>query len=102
MASAKEVDSIWYLFSTEEKEKILWRAVEEYWMLDYTFTDLQWARKQGLISDLGWDLIKEQRAKVFKLRNKISILEKSLKKYKTELRDLKKELTYARKHYKKS
>lgn len=102
MASAKEVDSIWYLFSTEEKEKILWRAVEEYWMLDYTFTDLQWARKQGLISDLGWDLIKEQRAKVFKLRNKISILEKSLKKYKNELRDLKKDLTQARKHFKKS
>jgi hypothetical protein len=102
MASAKEIDSIWYLFSHEEKEKIIWRAVEEYWMLDYAYTDLQWARKQGLISDLGWDLIKEQRAKVFKLRNKISILEKSLKKYKHELRDLKKDLTYARKHYKKS
>jgi hypothetical protein len=71
-------------------------------MLDYAFVDLKWARKQGLISDLGWDLIQEQRAKVFKLRNKISIWEKSLKRYKNELRDLKKDLTLARKHYKKS
>ncbi len=101
MSSAKEMDSIWYLFSLEEKEKIIWRTVEEYWMLDYAFSDLQWARKQGLISDLGWDLIKEQRAKVFKLRNKISIFEKSLKQYKSELRDLKKDLSNARKYYKK-
>jgi hypothetical protein len=102
MVNSKELDSIWYIFSQNEKEKIAWRAIEEYWMLEYTFVDLQWARKQGLISDLGWNLIKEQRSKVLKLKSKISVWEKSLKSHKKELLELKKVLTHARKHYKKN
>jgi hypothetical protein len=102
MVNSKELDSIWYIFSENEKEKIIWRAVEEYWMLEYTYVDLQWARKQGLISDLGWNLIKEQRSKVIKFKSKIAIWEKSLKTHKKELQNLKKVLTHARKHYKKN
>lgn len=102
MVNSKELDSIWYIFSKSEKEKIYWRAVEEYWMLEYTYVDLQWARKQGLISELGWNLIKEQRSKVVKFKSKISVWEKSLKSHKKDLQDLKKVLTHARKHYKKN
>lgn len=102
MVNSKELDSIWYIFSENEKEKIIWRAVEEYWMLEYTYVDLRWARKQGLISDLGWNLIKEQRNKVIKFKSKISVWEKSLKTHKRELLDLKKVLTHSRKHYKKN
>lgn len=101
MANAKELDSIWYLFSANEKEKIIWRAIEEFWMLEYTYTDLKWARQQGLISDLGWDLIKEQRSKVIKFKTKVTAWEKNLKTHKKELQQLKKTLTSARKHYKK-
>jgi hypothetical protein len=101
MVNSRELDSIWYVFSQNEKEKIIWRAVEEYWMLEYTYQDLQWARKQGLISDLGWDLIKEQRSKVVKFKTKVLVWEKSLKKHKKELQELKKVLTHSRKHYKK-
>jgi hypothetical protein len=101
MVNSKELDSIWYIFSKGEKEKILWRAIEEYWMLEYTFKDLQWARRQGLISDLGWDLIKEQRNKVIKFKPKIGAWEKALKSHTKELQELKKVLIHAREHFKK-
>lgn len=102
MASSKELDSIWYDFSPNEREKITWRAVEEFYMLEFTYVDLQWARKQGLISELGWSLIKEQRSIVSKFRKKVLIWEKSLKEHKKELQELKKTLAHARKHYKKN
>lgn len=101
MVNSKELDSIWYIFSKGEKDKILWRAIEEYWMLEYTFKDLQWARRQGLISDLGWDLIKEQRNKVIKFKPKIGAWEKALKSHTKELQELKKVLIHAREHFKK-
>ena len=102
MASSRELDSTWYEFSSQEKEKIIWRAVEEFWMLEFTYGDLQWARKQGLISEQGWSLIKEQRSIVAKFRKKVLIWEKSLKEHKKELQELKKTLTHARRHYKKN
>lgn len=101
MVNSKELDSIWYLFSENEKEKIVWRAVEEFWMLDYTFTDLTWARKQGLISDVGWNLVKEQQTQVTKFKKKVLGWEKMLKNHKKELQALKKTLASSRKHYKK-
>jgi hypothetical protein len=100
LARAKEMDSIWYVFSSKEKEKILWRAVEEYWMLEYTFEDLKRARKQGLISDLGWELVKEQQQSLKKQKNRIQQWEKLLKIHKKDLLQLKKELASARKSYK--
>lgn len=101
MINSKELDSIWYLFSEQEKEKIVWRAVEEYWMLDYVFADLQWAKKQKLISEQGWKLIAEQRAATRKFKNKIPQWEKLLKTHKKELQELKQTLKSARNHYKK-
>lgn len=99
MLKTSELDSIWYTFSASEKEKITWRAIEEYWMLDYTFQDLKWARKQKLISETGWDLIIEQRNKARKFQSKILKWEKSLKRHKNDLKELKKELSKASKKY---
>jgi len=99
MLKSNELDSIWYMFSDAEKEKITWRAVEEYWMLDYVYQDLKWAKKNGLISKVGWDLIQEQKISATKLKTKIIVWEKSLKLHKKDLKDLKRELSVARKKY---
>ena len=99
LVSAKELDSEFHRFTETEKEKMLWRAVEEYWMLEYTFVDLQWARKKGLISDLGWDLIKEQRSQMTKAKLKVQGWEKKLKTHKKDLQDLKKVLLKSRKQF---
>jgi hypothetical protein len=101
MAQAKELDSIFYLFSAKEKEKIFWRAVEEYHMLNFTFEDLKWAKRQKLISEDGWVLIKEQQAILRKFKTKIPLWEKKLKDHKKDLRDLKQTLTKAKKQFSK-
>ncbi len=92
LALAKELDSIWYLFSKEEKEKIYFRAIEEYWMLDYSFRDLQWAKKHGLINEMGWKLVKAQKAQMDKLKKKIPEWEKKLRGRKKDLKELKRSL----------
>lgn len=102
LARAKEVDSIFYLFSPSEKEKIFWRAVEEFHMLNFTFQELKWARKQGLIRDNGWDLISEQNKELMKFKKLIPLWEKKLKHHKTELKELKVTLKKAHKDYSKS
>jgi len=100
LSKAEDVDSIFYLFKKEEKEKIIWRAVEEYWMLEYTYQDLVWARKQGLINDTGWTLIDGQKKELNKFRKKIVVWEKKLKSHKKELSELKSVLKKSRKIYK--
>jgi hypothetical protein len=95
LASAKEVDSIWYLFSATEKEKILWRAIEEYWMLKYTFEDLKLARKRGLINDTGWELVTEQNKLMGRFSKKIPLWEKRIPHHRSELKALKTQLKQA-------
>ncbi len=97
-----DLDNIWYKFSDEEKEKIHWRAVEEFHMLDFSFQELKWARRKKLIHDEGWKLISEQQKELTKFRKKIPLWERRLKKNKKELLKLKKELTVAKKKFKKS
>ncbi len=99
LANAKELDSIHYLFSKEQKQKIYWRAVEEYWMLNYSYQDLKWARKNGLISDQGWKLVHEQQLELQKFKRKISVWEKKIKSHTKELRELKRTLANASKSY---
>lgn len=99
LASAKEVDSIWYLFSASEKEKIYWRAVEEFYMLEYTFIDLKYAYAQGLINKKGWELIVSQRKELLKMKRKVPLWEKKLKSHRKDLQALKKDLKAARKQY---
>lgn len=96
LSKAKEQDSIFYLFSQEEKEKICWRAVEEFHMLNFTFEDLKWAKKKGLIHEMGWELIQEQQREVQKYKKLIPKLENNLRHHKKELKELKKKLTLSR------
>lgn len=100
--AARPLDSADHNFSKEEQEKILWRAVEEYHMLNFTFNDLKWARQRGLISDIGWELVSAQRKELTKAAKKVVLWEKKLKKYKKDLSSLKKELKTATKKYTKN
>lgn len=99
LAQAKDMDSIYYVFGPKEKEKILWRAVEEYWMLHYTFQDLKRAKNQGLITDTGWKLVSEQQQRLLRAKKKIALWEKSLKAHRASLRELKATLKSAEKLY---
>ncbi len=101
LVKAKDVDSIFYLFSEAEKEKITFRAIEEYYMLNYCYEDLRWARKRGLIADQGWELIREQRKELLKFKGLLPRVEKTLRNHRSELKELKAtlrkaKLTYAR------
>ncbi len=102
LTKAKEVDSIWYLFGPAEKEKMIWRAVEEYHMLNYTFKELKGARKQGLIKDTGWNLIQAQQKELNKFKKQIPLWEKKLKTHRKDLSDLKKTLKKAEQQYSKN
>lgn len=95
LAKSKELDSIWYLFSSKEKEKIFWRAVEEFHMLNFTFQELKLARKNQLIHATGWKLIEELQKELNKFKRLIPVWEKKLKSHKKDLLDLKKTLNRA-------
>ena len=99
LANAKELDSIYYLFSHEEKEKIYWRAVEEFSMLNYTFSELKWAKRKGLINETGWKLIQDQQKELNKFKKKIPLWEKKLKLHRSELTALKQTLKKAEKDF---
>lgn len=99
LSNSHDINTDWYSFEPDEKEKIYWRAIEEFLMLDYVFVDLQWARKNGLITDAGWELILDQRNELKKMSSKVKTWEKHLKKFKKELKDLKIVLKNSRKKY---
>jgi len=101
IASAKDEDSS-YKFTPPEKEKILWRAVEEFHMLNYSFEDLKWARKQGLITETGWNIIRSQQKELLKFKMKVAVWEKKIKSHRKELLTLKSDLRVNRKKYSKS
>jgi hypothetical protein len=90
------------IFNPYEKEKITWRAVEEYHMLSFTFEDLVWAKNNGLIHKEGWKLIEEQKILIDQKKNDIKKLEKNLSLYKDDLVNLKSVLRKAKKEFKKS
>jgi hypothetical protein len=92
MARSRELDSIWYVFTDEQREKIYWRAVEEYYLLSYSFEDLRRARKKGLIHKAGWELVEKQHKELRKNRLRVQSWEKQLKAHRKALRELKREL----------
>ena len=102
LARAKDVDSIWYVFGNKEKEKIYWRAVEEFHMLNYTYNELKWAKNQGLIHQTGWKLIEEQHQELTKFKRYIPLWEKKLGGYKKDLKDLKKTIEQAKRDFSKN
>lgn len=101
MASS-DLDNSIYQFSPAEKEKVLWRAVEEFHMLNYSFADLQWAKKQRLITATGWEIIQSQQKELLKFKKKVSGWEKKIKSHRKDLLKLKSDLRLNQKKYKKS
>lgn len=89
-------------FSKEQIDKIRFRAIEEYHMLNYTFLELKWAKKQGLIHKQGFALIEEQDKELRKFRKNISRWEQDLGKFKKEFNVLSKTLAKAKKDYAKN
>jgi hypothetical protein len=98
LLKSQEADSI---FNSYEKEKMIWRAVEEYYMLSFTFEDLKWAKNNGLIHKKGWELVAEQKILIDQKKNDIKKLEKKLNFYKDDLNNLKSALRKAKKDFKK-
>lgn len=89
-------------FTKEQMDKIRFRAVEEYHMLNFTFDELKWAKKQGLIHDQGFALIEEQNNELKKFKRNISRWEKDLGKFKKEFTTLSKTLAKAKKDFAKN
>lgn len=89
-------------FTKEQIDKIRFRAVEEYHMLNFAFDELKWAKKQGLIYDQGFTLIEEQNNELKKFKRNISIWEKDLGKFKKEFTTLSKTLAKAKKDFTKN
>jgi hypothetical protein len=89
LVKANDVDSIFYLFSDVEKEKITWRAIEEFYLLSFSYEDLRWARRRGLVADAGWELVREQQKELAKFRKQLPALERKLRAHRGELRELK-------------
>lgn len=100
MASG-DLENYSYQFSPAEKEKVLWRAVEEFHMLNYSFADIHWAKKQGLITETGWAIIQSQQKELLKFKTKVAGWEKKIKSHRKELTKLKSDLRSSRKKYKK-
>jgi hypothetical protein len=96
-----EENSSIYQLSEEEKEKIIWRTLEEFLMLKFTFEDLKWARKNNLVTDAGWAIIKEQQTYIQKFNRKIPQIEKHLKAHKKDYQNLKKTLKSASEKFSK-
>ena len=96
-----DIDNIWYKFSPKEKEKILWRAVEEFHMLKYSFEDLKWARKNKLITETGWKIVMAQQKELKKFEAKIPKWERRIIRHKKDLQALTAELRSKKKMYKK-
>ncbi len=102
LARAKTLDETLYPFTPLEKEKIYWRVCEEFYMLNYTYQELKWAHKKGLIYPTGWELIQEQQKELNKFKKAIPLWEKKLKAHRKDLTDLKKTLKKAETLYSKN
>ncbi len=100
--ASKDVDNTWYNFSEKEKEKIYWRAVEEFHMLSFSFEDLKWAKSRGLIGKTGWDIINSQQKELLKMKKFIPSWEKKLKSHRKDLQKLKSDLKISRKKFRKA
>lgn len=78
--SKSDLKHPYYEFSTSEKEKIHRRAVEEMMILDYVFTDLVRAEKNGLITKKGMKLVEDLQAEILAEKKNILKLKKKLSK----------------------
>lgn len=93
----QEMEQDLYQFSKAEWKKIHERAVEEYYMLMYSFDDLKKAKKKGLIHPEGFALVEAQYQLLKKDKKLIAKLETKISK--RDLANLKKALAQARQEF---
>jgi hypothetical protein len=93
----QEIEQDLYQFSKAEWKKIHERAVEEYYMLMYSFDDLKKAKKKGLIHPEGFELVEAQYQLLKKDKKLIAKLETKIGK--RDLANLKKALAEARQEF---
>lgn len=86
-----------YQFTKAEWKKIYSRAVEEHWMLLYSYEDIKKAKKKGLISVEGWELVQTQYKLIIKDKKLMKTWEQEV--VKRELTSLKKALSNARQEF---
>ena len=90
----QDIEQELYQFSKAEWKKIHERAVEEYYMLMYSFDDLKRAKKKGLIYPAGFELVEAQYQLLKKDKKLITKLETKIGK--RDLANLKKALAEAK------
>ena len=93
----QDIEQDLYQFSKAEWKKIHERAVEEYYMLMYSFDDLKKAKKKGLIYPEGFALLEAQYQLLKKDKKLIAKLETNIGK--RDLANLKKALAEARQEF---
>jgi len=82
-------------FRKKEIDKIKWRVVEEYYMLNYSFIDLKHAKDQQIINKFGWSLIAKHQQTLDSCPKWIKLIELDLGLFAKDLRNLKKDLRSA-------
>jgi hypothetical protein len=100
----KDIDNKKIGFKADEKIKIQTRFLEEFYMLDYCWIDLNHAFKNKKINKVGFDLISDIYKRILSMKKTISEVESELqnasKKSATYIGDLKTHLINSRNHYK--
>ncbi len=94
-----DLNNPFYQFKKSEISKIKWRAIEEYYMLNYSFQDLKKAKSQGLINSLGWTIVNEINKEIQKMKPIISEIELSISGQFRRIQNLKEKLHSASKLY---
>ena len=98
-----DIDNKKLSFSKDDKVKIKSRFLEEYYMLDYCWSDINHAFKNKKINKSGFDLIADIYKRIQLMKKLVSEIEDSLLEHSTtssqKIRDLKISLKEARQHY---
>lgn len=99
----KDLDNKKLGFTKDEKIKIQRRFLEEYYMLDYCWADLNSAFKSKKITKAGFELISDIYKRIHAMKKQVSEIEKNLEVISTaaskEVRELKTQLENERNHY---
>lgn len=74
----KDLDNKKLSFSKEEKIKIQTRFLEEYYMLDYCWADLNHAFKNKKITKNGFELITDIYKRIYAMKKQVAEIEKNL------------------------
>lgn len=96
-------DTYIYQFSEQEISKVYRRCLEEYYMINFCWQDLTHAKKEGKVTDEGWDLILELhehfQLETSNISNILTKLESIDKDAHSKIVELVEELEKVQKHY---